>query len=599
MTNNTPSDFYKVRINTYSKKFETLKEKANRISGIRIISFLLGIVLIYITATISSNAVMVASGLFVIVFGYIVFHHNNIHKQKNYTEILLKINTAEFQYLQGNYEAFKDGKEYNLPEHSFADDLDLFGKNSLFHSINRCSTFIGSDKLASWFLNLCTNKTQIEEKQIAIKELSLHTEWRQEFQTKGYLTKENREDQSDIEKWVKSETGFSKPIYKSLIIVFPILTFLLLTLSIFNIIPEQIFYLYILIPLAISYGNFKRVNKIHILLGKKTDLLKKYAGLLKKLENQSFESSYLNKIMASSSHEIEKPSRILSRLSKISSAFDNRLNMIGGFLLNVFLLWDILQSIRLDNWKKKYGYSLSGWFETISEFDALNSLANFHFNHPENNFPIISNKEFHIEAKELGHPLILQSQRVDNDITFKGWKNFVIITGANMAGKSTFLRTLGVNMVLASTGSSICTKYFEWTPVEIFTSLRTKDSLDKNESYFYAELKRLKTIIDQLNNGQNTFIILDEILKGTNSKDKQSGSMQLIKQLIGLNASGIIATHDLILGDLIKTYPENITNKCFEVDIIKDKLVFDYKLRDGISQNMNATFLMKKMGITV
>jgi DNA mismatch repair ATPase MutS len=599
MTNNTPTDFYKVRIDTFSKNFENLKEKANRISGIRIISFLLGIVLIYFTTTISSNAVIITSALFVIVFGYIVFHHNKIHKRKNYTEILLKINTAEFQSLEGDFEAFKDGKRYNLPEHPFADDLDIFDKNSLFHSINRCSTFIGSDKLASWFSNLCTDKTKIEEKQIAIKELSQYAKWRQEFQTEGFLADEKQGDQFDIEVWVKSKSRFSKPIYKNLIIVIPVLTILLLILSIISIIPEQIFYLYILLPLAISYGNFKNVNKIHILLGEKTNLLKKYASLLKKLENQSFKSSYLNKIMASSSHEIETPSRILSRLSKISSAFDNRLNMIGGFLLNVFLLWDILQSIRLDNWKKKYSHSLSAWFETISEFDALNSLANFHFNHPENNFPIVSNKDFFVEAKELGHPLILKTQRVNNDITFNGWKNFVIITGANMAGKSTFLRTLGVNIVLASTGSSICAKHFEWTPVKIFTSLRTKDSLDKNESYFYAELKRLKTIIDQLNAGQNTFIILDEILKGTNSKDKQSGSMQLIKQLIGLKASGIIATHDLILGDLIKTYPENITNKCFEVDIIKNKLVFDYKLRDGISKNMNATFLMKKMGITV
>jgi len=355
----------------------------------------------------------------------------------------------------------------------------------------------------------------------------------------------------------------------------------------------------ILIPLGISWKNFKKVNIIHKQLGKKTTLLNKYSDLLKILERQTFSSDYLKNILSEIHHNNESPSKVLKKLAKISSAFDNRLNMLIGILLNVFFLWDLLQTIRLNQWKKKYGKLLPKWFEIISEFDALISLANFHYNHPENKFPTISEKEFFIDAQELGHPMILKPHRIDNDIKFNAWKNFVIITGANMAGKSTFLRTLGVNLILASTGTSVCAKHFEWSPVDVFTSLRTKDSLDKNESYFFAELKRLKIIIDRLNNNQPLFIILDEILKGTNSKDKQSGSMQLIEQLIGLNASGIIATHDLILGELIKTYPENIINKCFEVEIVNDKLVFDYKLKDGISQNMNATFLMKKMGITI
>lgn len=593
----SPQEYYQSRIQEFSKSFEKLKEKANKISGIRIISFIIGFILIYYTATISSTAVIISSSLFVMVFGYIVYYHHKIHKQKYRAETLLKINHAEANFLKGNYSAFKDGAEFQQADHPFADDLDLFGKNSLYHAINRCSTLLGSQKLANWFKTINTNHKTIIEKQKAILEISSEAEWRQEFQFLGYSTKDEEKDQQNIKDWVHTDNGFNTFGNKMMVIIIPSISFMLLGLSIANIIPTPVFFTYICFPLLATWHNSKKINLTYNQLGKKTDLLKKYAGLLAHLERKDFNSAYLKSIKSGNNNHII-PSKVLRSLSKISSAFDNRLNMLAGILLNMFLLWDLLQCIRLDIWKKKYGHLLPQWFDMISEYDALLSLATYHYNQPDNVFPSISEKGFEIQAKELGHPLILKPQRVDNDVSFHDWKDFVIITGANMAGKSTFLRTLGVNMVLASMGSSVCAKSFKWSPVEIFTSLRTKDSLDKNESYFFAELKRLKAIIDLLNDGKKLFIILDEILKGTNSKDKQSGSMKLIKQLIGLKASGIIATHDLVLGELIKTYPDHITNKCFEVDIIDGNLHFDYKLRDGISQNMNATFLMKKMGIT-
>ncbi len=595
-----PEVFYKNQIELYNELFNRFTKKTERISALRVMVFFVGISIIYYSTNFSFNTSLLSTALFIISFGFVIYNHGKAHKKREFYEILLKINQAELKSLNGNYEDFKDGEEYNSPEHPYTDDLDVFGKNSLFQSINRASTFIGTDKLADWLINLSKDKNLIQKKQAAIEELSKLTKWRQVFRTNGLLIDEKRQDQEDVAKWAKIKTEFSSPVYVWLLIIVPIITLSMLLLCIGGFIPEKAFFLYvILVPIGISWKNFKKVNIIHKQLGKKTDLLNKYSSLIKSFEGQEFSSEYLKIALAEIHHKHEKPSQVLKKLAKISSAFDNRLNMLIGVLLNIFLLWDLLQSVRLNRWKKKYGALLPQWFEMISEFDALISLANFHYNHPENKFPIISKDEFYIDAQDLGHPMILKKDRVDNDIKFNGWKNFVIITGANMAGKSTFLRTLGVNLILASTGTSVCANHFEWSPIDVFTSLRTKDSLDKNESYFFAELKRLKNIIDRLNNNQPLFIILDEILKGTNSKDKQSGSMQLIEQLIGLNASGIIATHDLILGELIKTYPENIINKCFEVEIVNDKLVFDYKLKDGVSQNMNATFLMKKMGITI
>ena len=267
--------------------------------------------------------------------------------------------------------------------------------------------------------------------------------------------------------------------------------------------------------------------------------------------------------------------------------------------MNYFFLWDILQSRRLDRWRGIYKDYLEKWFETLSCFDALNSLACFSFNNPGFIFPEPVDTAFVLKAEDCGHPLILEDSRINNPIGLEGWKQFIIVTGANMAGKSTYLRTVAVNFILAMTGAPVCASKFVFSPAEIFTSIRTRDNLLQNESYFFAELKRLKAIIDELDSGTQLFIILDEILKGTNSKDKQMGSLALLKQLIRYNATGLIATHDLSLGSLIEEFPENIRNKRFEVEIENDNLVFDYTLKDGISRNLNATFLMKKMGITI
>jgi DNA mismatch repair ATPase MutS len=204
---------------------------------------------------------------------------------------------------------------------------------------------------------------------------------------------------------------------------------------------------------------------------------------------------------------------------------------------------------------------------------------------------------FRIEGKGLGHPLINRNTCVRNDVEIKGDLSFLIVTGANMAGKSTYLRTIGVNYLLACMGAPSCAESLLVYPANLVTSLRTSDSLAGNESYFFAELKRLKMVIDRLKSGEELFIILDEILKGTNSADKQKGSFALMRQLVALKTCGVIATHDLLLGELEQEYPGQIKNYRFEADINGDRLTFSYRLREGVARNMNATFLMEKMGI--
>ena len=333
--------------------------------------------------------------------------------------------------------------------------------------------------------------------------------------------------------------------------------------------------------------------------GKKMLILTTYARLIHIIEEKKMRCIALKEIKELVGGEKQTASQAVKRLTELMNALDQRNNMLMQFVLNGLFFWELRQVMKIEAWKENYAAHLPDWLEAIGEIDAYCSLACFAYNHPGYVFSEIASKPFCVEAEALGHPLMNRNKCVRNDIRIAKRPFFIIITGANMAGKSTYLRTIGVSYLLACIGAPVWAEKMKLYPAQLVTSLRTTDSLADNESYFFAELKRLKLIIDKLNSGEELFIILDEILKGTNSMDKQKGSFALIKQFMALQANGIIATHDLLLGSLIDLFPKDIHNYCFEADITNNELTFSYKLRDGIAQNMNACFLMKKMGIAV
>jgi len=583
----------------YNLNLQKIKKQLAWISFLRLFVFLSGIVLVYFGINTGASFLIIAFTASLVVFLFLVRKHTFIFNKKKYYENLVKINIDEIKAIDGDFSSFADGKEFINHNHPFTSDLDIFGESSIFQCFNRTTTGMGKTKLAQRFSHPDTNSNSIISRQKAVSELSEMTDWRQNFMAKAFSVIEKNDEKEQIFKWLNGKKMFDGNRFKFIIIFVPILTFTMFFLYAFDIIELAYLLLYLLVPMGIVGFYLRRSNKIHNQITKKSKLLVKYATLLLEIESHKFKSDLLKNYRKSLFNNKRSASFYIKKLSKITNAFDVRLNMLVGTILNIFFLWDLLQIYRMESWQKKHKDNLNSWFEVIAEIEVLSSLANFSYNNPDSVFPEILKSDFQIISKELGHPLIDRNERVDNDLIINGWKQFMIVTGANMAGKSTYLRTLGVNLLLAMTGSTVCAKSFKFTPVEVFTSIRTKDSLQKNESYFYAELKRLKMIIDKLNNGENLFIILDEILKGTNSKDKQEGSKALLKQLINLHSSGIIATHDLALGSLADIYPGNIVNHCFEVEIIKDKLIFDYKLKNGISKNLNATFLMKQMGITM
>lgn len=590
---------YQLNLESNQKLLRRTIHLNKTISFLRLLVFIIAAVAVYIFARTGSPALLVLSVIMaLIIFLALVKIHSQILIHKKLHEALHTINENEISALDGNYSCFVNGIEYSDPAHPFCTDLDVFGEGSLFQFLNRTSTQPGKDALAGMLKNPVNDSSAISALQEAIKELRNNTNWRQDFQATGMVYRDSKTEVERIIKWIELPPLFSHYLFGVLRVSVPIMTLSMIVITAIGFITGFHLILYLFFPLAVSGAFAIRVNRRHQQVSKTSEMLTKYAVLLRKIESLEMISPKLNDIKLKVKSDKLTASGSLKTLSGILTALDNRLNFVSWTLFNGFVLWDILQMHRLEKWQNLHRNEIHKWFEAIAEIDAMNSLATFSFNNPEVVFPVLSQIDDPIHAESLGHPLIHKRTRVDNPFDIRKGQ-FLIITGANMAGKSTYLRTVGVNLVLAMCGAPVCAKSFFFRPVNLFTSIHTSDSLYKNESYFYSELKRLQAIICELKSGRELFIILDEILKGTNSRDKHTGSEALLKQLIRYGASGIIATHDVALGELQVTFPENICNLCFEVDIHGDRLTFDYKLRKGVSKNMNATILMREMGITV
>jgi DNA mismatch repair ATPase MutS len=518
--------------------------------------------------------------------------------RKAFCKELIRINEEEIGALDWKFDGFNPGTEYLDTDHPYTSDLDIFGENSLFQYLNRTSISKGRDQLAAW-LSRPIPAEEIIRRQGSVKELSQNFEWRQEFLATGRMSEETREDYMQLQQWLGEKLFLAgKKFYAYMLYILPALTMLSLILA-FVWIPYNIPIFLVLIQLGIVGINLRIINHHHNQISRKYKLIEKFSRLIKQIEESEFSSEYLLRLQKNLFSSGIKAGQQLHRLARLVVRFDRRLNMIMGFILNGLLMWDLHCLLWLERWKIANAKEMPAWFEILGEFEALNSFACFHFNNPWSVFPEFSPPNTIIEAESIGHPLIPSRENIRNNIRIGEPGEFMLITGSNMAGKSTFLRTVGVNMILAGAGAPVIADRMTWHPVRIFTSMRVKDSLSSRESTFYAELKRLHLIIESIKTGQKMLVILDEILKGTNSRDKHLGSDMFIRQLISEGCVGLIATHDLALGRLEEEFPDTLTNYCFEVQIENGEFHYDYKLRKGICQTMNATELMKKMGISI
>ena len=535
-----------------------------------------------------------------IPFLLLVILHNRLFHQKDWYATSIRHYQAELASLENDHSAFDGGKEWIDAAHPFSLDLDVFGEKSLFQFLNRTCTPFGKETLSQWLRQPLDKKEDIEERQQAIKELSNYNDFREIFRITGCLNKNDETTMSDLKKWIESPLVFlHKKSNQWICWAVPCINIILFILGMLDILSMSWFGLVFCSFTIASSRLIRKVTRIQESYNKTFKMLSTYVRLIELADKQPMESDILLALKEGFKSNGKKAPEVLGVLAKELDRLDLRNNLILYTLLEGSMFWQLRQMLCIERWKQEHGTHLLQWLEALGQLDALCALGTFAFNHPEYTYPALADEPFVFRAKEMGHPLMPRQQCVVNDAEIPQRPYFLIITGANMAGKSTYLRTIGCNYILACIGAPVCCSSLEIYPAHLMTSLRTSDSLANNESYFFAELKRLQQILKRLKSGEEMFIILDEILKGTNSMDKQKGSFSLVKQLLRLKANGIIATHDLLLGELKQHFPNEISNYCFEADIQNDELTFSYKLREGVAQNMNACFLMGKMGISI
>lgn len=592
-------NFYKENIDNADKEIKKLDSVVSQIGWSRLVILLAGLFIswkVYKSSGIYSGVigVIVTLAVFLVVAN---IHEKKIEK-KEHLEIIKEINEKGIKRLNGEYREFEDkGEEFLENDHPFSGDLDVFGQNSLFQMINTTRTKIGRDKLGN-ILSLKTlpKKNEIEEKQKAIKELGEKVNFRQELYVSSTFRKNKNKDLEGLTKW-STEKAKDNTLKVVIACIFIAITMVGLFLCITNVIRFPILFLDLMINFVVVKLLTKdKDNAINLFHSIKYNV-KAYTNILSLIEDGKFESSYLNKLKAKLSDDSNVSCK--NEMKKLASLLD----WVGDssanayfFILNIFVFADVFILYNLTKWKKDNGSKVKGWLDVMGEFDALSSIANLSFDHEDWCFSEISDKKI-VKGEKIAHPLIGE-RAVANTYELSVPKQITLITGSNMSGKSTFLRTIGINLILAYIGAPCCAQKFTCSIMQIYTCMRTKDNLEESISSFYAEILRIKLIMEASKKGENIFFLLDEIFKGTNSRDRHTGATVLIKQLAESGAIGLLSTHDLELCDLENEMKE-IENYNFREYYEDNKIKFDYKLRRGRSTTQNAVYLMKMAGIEI
>lgn len=585
-----PENFYRNSIAIHKGSLARVQRYMVQIGMARLVLFLLAVTGVYFLYG-ATNWIWPILASILGVFLFLVTKHSQLRYRREKLHSLISINSVEIAVLHRKYHDLPDGREFQDPEHHFSQDIDLFGKGSFFQYCNRTALKQGAGMLAGMLLE--NNTGDIGSRQEAIRELAQMPEWRQEFSATATLVRTDISNDRIIH-WLANYTHFVPFSMRYLPYIFSFFSAAVLASYLLDWINGWALAGWFFLGLGITGRFVKKINMLSADTAKIQSVFEQYKELIRILEGSQFQSPLLKARQEGIFKGNDRPSWVLGRFSKLLNALDQRNNMFIGFLSNGFMLRDLKLCFDIEAWMRRDGGKVAGWFDTINFFDAFNSLGNFAFNHPEFTYPEITAKKGILDVREAAHPLIHPEKRVANDFSI-GVEEFYIITGANMAGKSTFLRTISHHIVMANTGLPVCASSSRYNPIKLITSMRTTDSLTEDESYFFSELKRLKFLVEEIAKDRY-FIVLDEILKGTNSTDKAIGSRKFLEKLVNSRSTGIIATHDLSLCDAEDDH-QRVKNFYFDAGIISDELYFDYKLKPGICKNMNASFLLKKMGI--
>ncbi len=529
----------------------------------------------------------------IVLFLIVHFYHRKIFDKIHLEKGLIFIDEKNIKRINGEWRNFEDiGEEFIDNNHPYATDLDIVGKKSIFQMLNSTNTYYGRNQFSKDLLSADFTKEEIIVRQKAISELGKKYSWVSYMQ---YLFSNIGVDNS-FSKLINElqnkenfiDNKYLQMILKKLLII--TLSFIILSVSFRN---RNTFYIataLLIIQAVLSLVGFTKALSYVGIMRKLPKKLFKYDTIINELVKENFESDKLNQIK----NTIVSAQAGLKELYSIANSVSRCQYGVVHFLANVLFLRDYKNAINLDNWKQRYSESVETWFIVLGELESLLSFSNLPRVCDNISLPNNSERKNYINAENLGHPLINNDKRVCNDFVLDN--NIYIISGSNMSGKTTFMRTVGINMVLAQAGSYVCSSNMSFCNMNIITSMRIVDDLNEGISTFYAELKRIKIIIDVAHNNENTLFLIDEIFRGTNSVDRLKGAEGVLKELSKTKVAGMITTHDLEVCRLEDIYV-GIRNCSFSENYTNDEMYFDYKLKQGKSQTTNAEYLLKKVGI--
>jgi len=591
-----PVSNYKGLISSLEKNIQKLTRETRLWSLIRLISFIVFVSIIVLLQSLHWIIILLLIYVFAYLFIQIVKKHNRLDKEMALAKRQRLTIDNELSSIEQHLGFKQNGEKYKDLEHDYASDLDLFGEQSVFHFFNRCQTEIGQE-LLSQRLKGKAMPPNVELFQEAIQELSDKTDWITAFESLNKKSEPASFDHNKLDEWKNLDISWSQstPI-RVIAFLFPIITILAFT---FLCVKYSLFIaLLSLLPNGLILKNYlERIMESSKIAERSLKTITACSDIFQKIEQSHFKSDLLQELKSRLFSESGNSSASLKKLDFYIDQLELKNNLIGGIII-VVSLWDFHIMNLLASWKKEHQYKIDAWISCLAEFEYLVSLSTVAHNNPDWVYPSFK-EEKSLDAKTLGHPLLKPSTRVDNDISMDTEHHLRLVTGSNMAGKSTFLRAVGINIILAKMGSVVCASSFSLPNLRLLTSMRSQDALSESTSGFYAELKKLKRIIDSVNEESDCFYLIDEVLKGTNTNDRHKGSMALLSQLVERPSSGLVSTHDLGLAILEEQSKGKIENWCFEVEVNDNKLDFDYKINRGVSESFNATHLMRNMGIKV
>lgn len=595
------------QIEKLDRLISDLEEASTRFSYVRGAYFVISVFALYAVAQTGSDGIFFSSLLALSGgFIYLVSRHKKITDHRDQLSFLKEVKNQQVGRMDLQWEKLPEYSfERDLSDHAYSNDLHITGEFSVHHLMDTSIYEGSSNRLADWLLNDVPDTEEAKKRHRLVQELMPLTSFRDRLQVQAFISRKEESDKDwsldKLLKWMREprevKFGFSLAVLSLL----SISNIVLLITAISGITGPWVLITFLT---YLGYYNFNS-HKISGLFdaGYQIDKqMDRFGKILLYIEQYRFsKGSNLEDFLSNFQNEDDLPSYYLKKASRLAGAASLQTNQVLWPLVNMVIPWDMYFSMKMEDLKKELEPKLTEWLNDFYELEALNSMANFGYLNPGYCFPDFDpSGDVIFEAKDLGHPLIHYSERVTNDFTVKKGDDLFLITGSNMAGKSTFLRTVGVNLVLSFAGAPVNASYFSTREFRVFTSINVKDSLEGGLSHFYAEVRRLRKLLDELEGDHSIplFFFVDEIFKGTNNRERFKGSTAFLKNVAGKNGIGMVSTHDLELASL-ENEITGLSNWHFAETIENGKMHFEYKIKEGPCPTTNALKIMQMEGLPI